>query len=48
MLTLGLNLQKGKKKDNETLTTALYTDLEQRGFHVEDTTWTAYRKVRNL
>lgn len=47
MLTLGLNWQKGKKKDNGTLTTALYTNLEQRGFHV-DTTWTAYRKVRNL
>ena len=48
ILTLGLNWQKGKKKDNETLTTALYADLEQRGFHVENTTWTAYRKVRNL
>ena len=48
MLTLGLNWQKGNKKDNASLTTALYTDLEQRGFHVEDTTWTAYRKVRNL
>ena len=48
MLTLGLNWQKGKGKDNETLTTALYTDLEQRGFHVEDTTLTAHRKVRNL
>ena len=38
MLTLGLNWQKGNKKDNASLTTALYTDLEQRGFHVEDTT----------
>ena len=47
-LSLGLTWKKGAKKGNASLTTALYMDLEERGFHVDDTTWTAYRQVTNL
>ena len=46
-LSLGLSWKKGAGKGNASLTTALYKDLEERGFHVEDTTWTAYRQVMN-